>query len=192
LRWQQRVAEGGGRMLWRANHVVAALVASPVRPVRLAGAPALQSAPTTPMEGDPVYYRTELSGPIVEVAVRENQSVSRASSCPGSTPALPHGAGQDRAEIEIPASPRSAASRPVGAPGARTSRRAKPAELRPGRYDRQEDLADRKFAPAAKMEESRMGFDVARQRIASAEEDLQHRRRRWPAIPRSSPTIIPR
>jgi membrane fusion protein, multidrug efflux system len=40
-------------------------------------------------------------------------------------------------------------------------------------YDRQKDLADRKFAPAAKMEESRMGLDVARQRIASLEEDLQ-------------------
>ena len=40
-------------------------------------------------------------------------------------------------------------------------------------YDRQKDLADRKFAPAAKMEESRMGLEVARQRIASAEEDLQ-------------------
>jgi membrane fusion protein (multidrug efflux system) len=40
-------------------------------------------------------------------------------------------------------------------------------------YDRQKDLADRKFAPAAKMEESRMGLEVARQRIASLEEDLQ-------------------
>src|SRR5258708_30840645 len=40
-------------------------------------------------------------------------------------------------------------------------------------YDRQKDLADRKFAPAAKMEESRMGLEVARQRIASAQEDLQ-------------------
>ena len=40
-------------------------------------------------------------------------------------------------------------------------------------YERQKDLAERKFAPAAKLEESRMSADVARQRIASAEEDLQ-------------------
>ena len=40
-------------------------------------------------------------------------------------------------------------------------------------YERQKDLADRKFAPVAKLEESRMGAEVARQRISSLEEDLQ-------------------
>src|SRR5258708_34349216 len=40
-------------------------------------------------------------------------------------------------------------------------------------YERQKDLADRKFAPVAKLDESRMGAEVARQRISSLEEDLQ-------------------
>src|SRR6185295_13676744 len=40
-------------------------------------------------------------------------------------------------------------------------------------YERQRDLAERKFASAAKMEESRMSMEVARGRIASLQEDLQ-------------------
>jgi len=40
-------------------------------------------------------------------------------------------------------------------------------------FERQKDLAERKFAPVAKLDESRMAAEVARQRIASLQEDLQ-------------------
>ena len=39
-------------------------------------------------------------------------------------------------------------------------------------YDRQFDLAERKFASTQKLEEARLALDVARQRIASGQEDL--------------------
>ena len=41
-----------------------------------------------------------------------------------------------------------------------------------GDYDRQFDLAERKFASTQKLEEARLALDVARQRIASGQEDL--------------------
>jgi membrane fusion protein (multidrug efflux system) len=126
------------------------------------------------VKGDRVYVATEISGPIVEVAVHENQSVSRGQLLfrlddqPYRT-AL----AKIDAEIEI----QRAEIR-----GLRAQWRTKREDIKAaqsqqnyaqGDYDRQKDLADRKFAPAAKMEESRMGLEVARQRIASLEEDLQ-------------------
>src|SRR5207253_2821582 len=126
------------------------------------------------VKGDRVYIATEISGPIVEVAVRENQSVSRGQLLfrlddqPYRT-AL----AKIDAEIEI----QRAEIR-----GLRAQWRTKREDIKAAQsqhnyaqadYDRQKDLSDRKFAPAAKMEESRMGLEVARQRIASLEEDLQ-------------------
>ena len=126
------------------------------------------------VKGDRVYIAAELSGPIVEVAVRENQRVSRGQLLYrlDDTPyrlAL----AKIEADIEI----QRAEIR-----GLRAQWRTKREDIKAAQsqqnyaqadYDRQKDLADRKFAPAAKMEESRMGLEVARQRIASAEEDLQ-------------------
>ena len=40
-------------------------------------------------------------------------------------------------------------------------------------FERQSDLADRKIASQQKLQETRMGLDVARQRISAAQEDLQ-------------------
>ena len=125
------------------------------------------------VKGDRVYIATEISGPIVEVAVRENQSVSRGQLLfrlddqPYRT-AL----AKIDAEIEI----QRAEIR-----GLRAQWRTKREEIKAALsqqvyanadYERQRDLAERKFAPAQKLEEARMSLDVARQRISAAEEDL--------------------
>jgi len=126
------------------------------------------------VKGDRVYIAAELSGPIVEVAVRENQRVSRGQLLYrlDDTPyrlAL----AKMEADIEI----QRAEIR-----GLRAQWRTKREDIKAAQsqmvyaqaeYDRQKDLAERKFAPVQKAEETRMGLEVARQRIASAEEDLQ-------------------
>jgi membrane fusion protein (multidrug efflux system) len=126
------------------------------------------------VKGDRVYVASELSGPIVEVSVRENQHVSRGQQMYklDDTPyrlAL----AKIEADIEI----QRAEIRVLRAQW-RTKREDIKAALSQQVYaqadfERQKDLAERKFAPAAKLEESRMSADVARQRIASLEEDLQ-------------------
>ena len=40
-------------------------------------------------------------------------------------------------------------------------------------FERQSDLAEKKIASQQKLQETRMGLDVARQRISAAQEDLQ-------------------
>ena len=55
-----------------------------------------------------------------------------------------------------------------------------------------EDLAERKFASTQRLEEARRDLDVARQRISAARRTCCASRRRWPAIPRSASTTIPR
>ncbi len=126
------------------------------------------------VKGDRVYVAAELSGPIVEVAVRENQRVSRGQLLYrlDDTPyrlAL----AKIESDIEIQRSEIR---------GLRAQWRTRREDIKAAQsqmvyaqaeYDRQKDLAERKFAPAQKAEETRMGLDVARQRIASAEEDLQ-------------------
>ena len=60
-------------------------------------------------------------------------------------------------------------------------------------YERQKDLAERKFAPAAKLEEARMAprRRAPAHRLGRGGPDSASRRRS-PAIPRSRSTIIPR
>jgi len=126
------------------------------------------------VKGDRALIATELSGLIVEVPVQENQRVSRGQLLfrlddqPYRT-AL--------AKIESEAEIQRAEIR-----GLRAQWRTKREDIKAALsqqvyaqadYERQKDLAERKFAPAAKLEESRMSAEVARQRIASAEEDLQ-------------------
>jgi len=126
------------------------------------------------VKGDRVYIATELSGPIVEVAVRENQRVSRGQLL-YRLDETPYRLALAKIESDIEI--QRAEIR-----GLRAQWRTKREDIKAALsqqvyaqadYERQKDLADRKFAPAAKLEESRMSADVARQRIASAEEDLQ-------------------
>lgn len=126
------------------------------------------------VKGDRVYVATELSGPIVEVAVRENQRVSRGQLLYRlDDTAYRLALDKIESDIEI----QRAEIR-----GLRAQWRTKREDIKAALsqqvyaqadYERQKDLAERKFAPAAKLEESRMSAEVARQRIASAEEELQ-------------------
>jgi membrane fusion protein (multidrug efflux system) len=125
------------------------------------------------VKGDRVYLATELSGPIVEVSVRENQHVSRGQQLYklDDTPYRIALAKID-SEIEI---------QRADIRGLRAQWRTKREEIKAALsqqvyantdFERQRDLAERKFTPAQKMEEARMSLDVARQRISAAEEDL--------------------
>jgi membrane fusion protein, multidrug efflux system len=126
------------------------------------------------VKGDRVYIASELSGPIVEVSVRENQRVSRGQLLYrlDDTPyrlAL----AKIESDIEI----QRAEIRSLRAQWRTKREDIKAAQSQQtyaqADFERQKDLADRKFAPVAKLDESRMGAEVARQRISSLEEDLQ-------------------
>jgi membrane fusion protein (multidrug efflux system) len=125
------------------------------------------------VKGDRAYIATEISGPIVEVTVRENQRVSRGQQLYkiDDTP-YRTALAKIEAEIEI---------QRADIRGLRAQWRTKREDIKAAQsqqnyaqadFERQRDLAERKFAPAAKLEESRMSAEVARQRIASLEEDL--------------------
>ncbi|MFI5000741.1 MAG: HlyD family secretion protein [Reyranellales bacterium] len=125
------------------------------------------------VKGDRVYVASELSGPIVEVAVHENQHVSRGQLL-YKLDDTPYRIALAKIESEIEI-------QRADIRGLRAQWRTKREDIKAALsqqvyaqadYDRQKDLAERKFAPAAKMEESRMSLEVARQRIASAQEDL--------------------
>jgi membrane fusion protein (multidrug efflux system) len=126
------------------------------------------------VKGDRVYVASELAGPIVEVAVRENQRVSRGQLL-YRLDDTPHRLALSKIEADIDI--QRAEIRGLRAQWRTRREDIKAAQSQmvyaQAEYDRQKDLADRKFAPAQKAEETRMGLDVARQRIASAEEDLQ-------------------
>jgi membrane fusion protein (multidrug efflux system) len=126
------------------------------------------------VKGDRVYLATEISGPIVEVLVHENQHVSRGQLL-YKIDDTPYRIALAKIESEIDIQ-RSEIR------GLRAQWRTKREEIKSAlsqqvfaqqEFERQKDLAERKFAPTAKLEETRMGLDVARQRIAAAEEDLQ-------------------
>ncbi|MBS0517297.1 MAG: HlyD family secretion protein [Proteobacteria bacterium] len=125
------------------------------------------------VKGDRVMLATELSGIITEVPAQENEHVSRGQLLfrlddqPYRLALAKIDAAIDTARAEIRA--------------LRAQWRSKREEIKAARsqevyaqadYDRQKDLAERKFASVAKFDEARMSLDVARQRISTAEEDL--------------------
>jgi membrane fusion protein, multidrug efflux system len=125
------------------------------------------------VKGDRAYIATEISGPIVEVAVRENQRVSRGQliykidDTPYRTALAKIDADIELQRAEIRALRAQWRTKREDIKAAQSQYNYASAD-----YDRQKDLAERKFAPVAKLDESRMGLEVARQRIASLEEDL--------------------
>ena len=125
------------------------------------------------VKGDRVFLATEISGPIVEVGVRENQHVSRGQ--------LLYKLDDTPYRIQLAKIESEIETQRADIRGLKAQWRTKREEIKAARsqevyaqadYDRQKDLAERKFASAAKFEESRMSLDVARQRIAAAEQDL--------------------
>jgi membrane fusion protein (multidrug efflux system) len=126
------------------------------------------------VKGDRVYVASELSGPIVEVSVRENQHVSRGQQI-YRLDDTPYRLALSKIESDIDIQRAEIRS-------LRAQWRTKREDIKAARsqlvyaqadFERQRDLAERKFAPVAKLDESRMAAEVARQRIASLEEDLQ-------------------
>ncbi len=125
------------------------------------------------VKGDRVYLATEIAGPIVEVAVHENQHVSRGQ--------LLYKLDDQPYRIQLAKIESEIESQRAEIQGLKASWRTKREEIKSAEsqevyaqqdFDRQKDLAERKFAPVAKLDESRMALDVAKRRVAAAQEDL--------------------
>jgi len=125
------------------------------------------------VKGDRAQIATELSGLIVEVPVQENQRVSRGQLLFRlDDQAYRHALTKIEAEIETTR---------AEIRGLRAQWRTKREEIKAAlsqqtfaqaEFDRQAELAAKKVASTQKLEEARMGLDVARQRISAAQEDL--------------------
>jgi membrane fusion protein (multidrug efflux system) len=170
----RRRARVGGRLLWRAIMWSLPLVAVAVALFVWLSTGRFVSTDNAYVKGDRVYIATELSGPIVEVAVTENQSVSRGQLL-FRLDDQPYRAALAKIDSEIEVQ-RAEIS------GLRAQWRTKREEIKAAssqlnfaqsEFERQSDLADKKFASVQKLEETRMALEVARQRIAAAQEDLQ-------------------
>ena len=125
------------------------------------------------VKGDRAQIATELSGVIVEVPVQENQRVSRGQLLFRlDDQSYRHALAKIEAEIETTR---------ADIRGLRAQWRTKREEIKAARsqqtfaqaeFDRQAELAEKKVASTQKLEEARMGLEVARQRISAAQEDL--------------------
>jgi membrane fusion protein, multidrug efflux system len=126
------------------------------------------------VKGDRAQIATELSGIIVEVPVQENQHVSRGQLLfKLDDQSYRHALTRIESEMETTR---------ADIRGLRAQWRTKREEIKAAssqlnfaqaEFDRQSDLAEKKFASTQKLEETRMGLEVARQRISAAQEDLQ-------------------
>ena len=126
------------------------------------------------VKGDRAQIAPELSGIIVEVPVQENQRVSRGQLLFRlDDQAYRLALSKIDAEIETTR---------ADIRGLRAQWRTKREEIKAAlsqmtyaqaEFDRQSDLAEKKIASTQKLEETRMGLEVARQRISAAQEDLQ-------------------
>ncbi len=125
------------------------------------------------VKGDRAQIATELSGIIVEVPVQENQHVSRGQLLfKLDDQSYRHALARIDSEIETAR---------ADIRGLRAQWRTRREEIKAAssqlnfaqaEFDRQSDLAEKKIASTQKLQETRMGLEVARQRISAAEEDL--------------------
>jgi membrane fusion protein (multidrug efflux system) len=126
------------------------------------------------VKGDRAQIATELSGIIVEVPVQENQRVSRGQLLFRlDDQSYRHALTRIDAEIETTR---------ADIRGLRAQWRTKREEIKAAlsqqtfaqaEFDRQSELAEKKVASTQKLEEARLGLELARQRISAAQEDLQ-------------------
>jgi membrane fusion protein (multidrug efflux system) len=125
------------------------------------------------VKGERALIATELSGLIVEVAVAENERVSRGQML-FKLDETPYRLALAKIEAELE-------TQRAEIRGLRAQWRSKREEIKSARsqftyaeadFERQSDLAARRVASAQKLDESRRDLDIARQRIATAEEDL--------------------
>jgi membrane fusion protein (multidrug efflux system) len=125
------------------------------------------------VKGERALIATELSGVIIEVAVAENERVSRGQIL-FKLDETPYRLALTKIEAEME-------TQRAEIRGLRAQWRTKREEIKAarsqlvyaeGEFDRQNDLAQRRIASTQKQEEARRDLEVARQRIAAAEEDL--------------------
>jgi membrane fusion protein, multidrug efflux system len=125
------------------------------------------------VKGDRVFVATEIGGPIVAVMVTENQQVAKGQLL-YKLDDTPYKIQLKRIESEI----ETARADILGLKAQWRTKREdiKAAESQQtfaqADFERQKDLAERKFASTAKFDESRMGLDVAHQRLTAAQQDL--------------------
>jgi membrane fusion protein (multidrug efflux system) len=126
------------------------------------------------VKGERALIATELSGLIVEVAVAENERVSRGQML-FKLDETPYRLALAKIEAELE-------TQRAEIRGLRAQWRSKREEIKSARsqltyaeadFERQNDLAARRVASVQKLDESRRDLEIARQRIATAEEDLQ-------------------
>ena len=125
------------------------------------------------IKGDRAQIAAQLSGVIVEVPVQENQAVSRGQLLL-KLDDQSYRLALTRIEAEIE-------SARAEIRGLRAQWRTKREEIKASlsqltfaqaEFDRQSELAEKKIASTQKLEEARLGLDVARQRISASQEDL--------------------
>ena len=176
------------------RHVVAAAGRNRRRPVRLAERRPLHRHRQRLCEGRPGLYRhRDQRSHRRGGRAREPERVARPAPVPARRPALPHGAGQDRGGDRDPARRDPRPARPVAHQARGDQGRAKPAELRPGRLRPPE--GPRRSQVRAGGEAGRVAHGPrggAPAHRLGARRTCSASRRRWPAIPRSRSTIIPR
>ena len=126
------------------------------------------------VKGDRAQIAPELSGIIVEVPVQENQRVSRGQ--------LLFKLDDQSYRLSLAKIDAEIETTRADIRGLRAQWRTKREEIKAAQsqlnyaqqeFERQSDLADKKIASQQKLQETRMGLDVARQRISAAQEDLQ-------------------
>lgn len=163
----------GGRVLARAFMWSLPLLVAAVSVWAWLGAGRYVATENAYVKGDRALIATELSGLIVEVPVQENQRVSRGQLLL-KLDDQPYRTALSRIEAEIDIQ-RSEIR------GLRAQWRTKREEIKAAQsqqtfaqadFERQRELAERRVASTAKLEEARMALDVSRQRILAAEEDL--------------------
>ncbi len=125
------------------------------------------------VKGERAFIATELSGLITEVAVQENQRVSHGQLL-FRLDETPYRLALDKIEAELE-------TQRAEIRGLRAQWRTKREEIKSALsqqtyaqadFDRQSDLQQRRYASTQRLDEARRDLDVARQRIAVAEEDL--------------------
>ncbi|MCW5747995.1 MAG: HlyD family secretion protein [Alphaproteobacteria bacterium] len=125
------------------------------------------------IKGDRVMIASEVTGPIVEVAVEENQRVRRGQLL-FRIDDEPYRLALARAESEVE-------TVRADVRGLRASYRQKREEIKSAKsqeayavadFDRQNELAQRKVVSGQRLDEARRDLDVARQRIAMLNEEL--------------------
>ncbi len=125
------------------------------------------------VKGDRAYIATEISGPIVQVSITENQHVTKGQ--------LLYKIDDSPYKIQLARTEAEIENARADIKGLKAQWRTKREEIKSAQsqvtyaesdFARKKDLAERKFGPTQNMEEARMSLDVAQRRVSAGDEDL--------------------